>query len=473
MTLRNLLMWGMMASLLAGCSGGAAKVAGSSAIPSAPSSGTTASSQMAALSVSFVVAQPQATTQSNKRQVKYISPAINDVHYTALEQGVGVNATTDLPLSTCVPTTSNGSGTTETCNIYLAPGSYTIQLNLDDCTTPAPQNSGTASGCTLVAMTATSGTVGPIASGGPPGTVALQAEPVTGGGSGSGPVLSLVSGSPKMLFIDQTTNVVSIYANELDPVGNVISTYYGPMCTVGTGPDCGANDGWPTLTLASTGAAGSANGVAVNQASPSNFPFILGAPPSGQLGSIELIEFNGTSNNTSDLVLTLTDQFGNSAPMGSTNTLDFPYITLSGTANGTPLATTTAGGYGTSGNPVHLGSTAGTLTIVATEKTTNDNPGYGVPDAADSETGYLNGLGFVTYSTCASSVISSYVADSGGAGSGIGLYPIQPENPTTSSGLTYTLTTTGSTSGEPNPCEYVIQSQADPDLSMMIYLASP
>ena len=283
-TLRTLLVCGALASLFAGCSGGA----------SVPSSGSLATESKATMNLQIDATQ----LQSLGRKAKFIGASVDTIAWSFAPGPV----TGSFNISNCGNGGNNGSGSTYTCPIPVTPGAYTgFTITLQQGATPVGSGVGGA-------ITITGGAVT---------NAAVQISPIN-----QAPGLTLGPGQPTTFFMDGHAQSIAFSANELDPVGNIITTYYGPITN------------WVNLSFGDSGGTAGAT-----------LPTTIQAPPSLQAGNTVLIQYDGVSANGSNLIVTLSD--------GAHNTnVSIPYVSMSpspgalnlpGSASTTMNETITAG----------------------------------------------------------------------------------------------------------------------------------
>lgn len=271
MNLRTLLVWGMSACFLAGCSGGTSGVLGSG----------TAAAGTAAIRIDT----GGLGTLSSSRTPQYVGTNVDTVAYV-FSPG---NITGSVALNTCP---ALGSPATYTCTISVPPNLYT-SLTITLKKAAVTVGSGSATNVSVLSSQTT--------------PVSVTVTPVNGS-----PALSVPAGS--QFYVDGHAQTITATANELDPVGDVITTYYGAVSN------------YPTLTFSGT----NATGVTFNGGST------ITAVPSAQTGGTAPIAYNGSGVNASSLTATLSD--GNALTAVS---VTIPYITLA--ASATPVQLTASG----------------------------------------------------------------------------------------------------------------------------------
>ncbi len=291
MILRTLLVVSMAAAVLAGCSGGSSGVLTAPAA-AAPQSLLKVSLDTGALAAAF-----------HRRGAQFVGTSVNDIHYAF---SGGTNPFGDIALSSCASTVNGGSGITYTCTIAAPPGVYGLTLTLKNGATSL--GSGTYANAMSVPVntfTVVAGSTLPIA---------IPIVPIL-----AGPALSIENGQQTDFFVDGHLQSIALAANELDPVGNIISTYYGPVSD------------WQTLTLTSSGGTAGVTFVGGNTT-------IL-APPSQPSGNTTVIQYDGSSSNLMNLGLSISD---GSNP---TTSISVPYVSISTPSN---TLTVTGGSVNTS-----------------------------------------------------------------------------------------------------------------------------
>jgi hypothetical protein len=428
-TLRILLVWGMVASLLAGCSGGASTgasgSAGSAIVPSA-------FTHTGALSLSFTV--PTTIQSSVRRKAQFIGAGVNDVHFVFTPTGMTAtspNNTGDIPLNlsssppqqsvngnysgdTCTNTGNTGLGISEVCTIAQLPGTYNVSFTLQYCTNPTATPSPT--GCIAVGTGTPPG--GPFTlTGGQSTSVAVQISPILTGNA-AGPSLSVLGGGTPVFYEDGNVNVSTVLANELDPAGNIITTWDGPVSNWVTLSFAGSTPGLPGVTL----------------------PNQIAQAPTAQNGTIVALQYqyNGTAP-TQDLILQLSDGMNPSA------TLDYQFVgmTLSNItgATGGPGSGLAAG----MSTPYILPANPGTATLTFKETTTSPT----LTNALD--------MNFDSFTSCATVTGSPTIGIEHAATPGV-----------QSASISFTLSTPAS--GSPETCFVAVQSYIDPVLTTYVWV---
>jgi hypothetical protein len=415
----------MVASLLAGCSGGASTGASGPLSSTVPSAFT----HTGAMSLSFTV--PSSLQNSARRSAKFIGAGVNDIHFVFTPTGLtptSPNNAGDIPLDltssqvsvnpnysgdTCTNTGNAGLGISEVCTIAQLPGTYNVAFTLQYCTNPLATPNPT--GCIAVGTGVPPG--GPFTlTGGASTPASVQISPILTGNA-AGPSLSVLGGGVPVFYEDGSVNVSTVLANELDPAGNVITTWDGPVSN------------WPTLSFASSTAG--LPGVTL--------PNPIAQAPTAQNGTLVAIQYqyNGTPP-AQDLILRLSDG------MNTTATLDYQFVGLNLT--GTTNVTGGPGfGIGASGTPYNLPANPGTATLTFTETTTTPT----LTNALDAN--------FDSFTSCPRVT---------------GTPTIGIEHPATpgaqSEAITFTLAAPASGSAE--TCFVAVQSYIDPVLTAYVWV---
>jgi hypothetical protein len=293
MNLRTLLGWSLAATLLAACSGGGAgSVSPSSNAPANPCANTSCASFTVNTGIDL------GSQSSSRRSPDYVGTNVNTIAYTFNPGAISGSFTSVTPgvFTGCV-----ASGFTQTCNVALAPGTYSLTVTLK-------QGATTVGSGTNPSVVITSGNV----------TAApIQVQPVA-----SAPALS-IPGSPKQFYQDGQMQSISLTANELDPASDIITTYYGPVAA------------YPALTFTHTGSA-------TNVTFPANIT--VNTPPSAQGGYTgEMLTYTGSGANPTSLVTTLSDGV-------STSSVTVPYVSLANNAANPSAGQITFSTTGASGN---------------------------------------------------------------------------------------------------------------------------
>lgn len=255
MNLRTLLVWGMSASLLAACSGGNSSVLGNGG------------AQPGVASLQIDASQAQST----ERSPKFVGASVNTVAYSFTPGPI----TGSVALSSCPE-----SGSVYTCTVSLVPNTYALTVTLE-------HNSTAVGSASATGIVVTAGATTPVT---------LTVSPVN-----TGPSLSVPANS--QFYVDGTSQTITAAVNELDPAGDIISTYFGPVTN------------WPTLTL--TG--GGTTGVTINGGTGT-----ISTPPSAQTGDTVPLVYNGTGVDASSFTLKVSDG------TTTTPTIALPFISLTG-----------------------------------------------------------------------------------------------------------------------------------------------
>ena len=271
MNLRTLLVWGMSACFFAGCSGGTSGVLGSG----------TAAAGSAAIRID---AGGLSSQSSSRRTPDYVGTNVDTVAYSFSPGPI----TGSVALNTCP---ALGSPATYTCTISVPPNVYSLTITLKKAAVAV--GTGTAASVTVLPSQTT--------------PVSVTVTPVN-----QGPALSVPAGS--QFYVDGHTQTITSTANELDPVGDVITTFYGPVSN------------YPTLTFSGT----NATGVTLNGGNT------ITTVPTAQTGGTAPIVYNGLGANASSLVAKLSD--GNA---GTAVTVTIPYLSLAYSAS--PVQLTASG----------------------------------------------------------------------------------------------------------------------------------
>ena len=426
MTLRILLVWGMVASLLAGCSGGASPGASGPLSSTVPSAFT----HTGAMSLSFTV--PSSLQNSARRSAKFIGSGVNDIHFVFTPTGLtptSPNNAGDIPLDltssqvsvnpnysgdTCTNTGNAGLGISEVCTIAQLPGTYNVAFTLQYCTNPLATPNPT--GCIAVGTGVPPG--GPFTlTGGASTPASVQISPILTGNA-AGPSLSVLGGGVPVFYEDGSVNVSTVLANELDPAGNVITTWDGPVSN------------WPTLSFASSTAG--LPGVTL--------PNPIAQAPTAQNGTLVAIQYqyNGTPP-AQDLILRLSDG------MNTTATLDYQFVGMTLT-NTTGVTGGPGSGLGAGfATPYILPAYPATSTFTFKETTTSPT----LTTALDTT--------FDSFTSCTTVTGSPII--------GI-LHPAIAG--AQSASITFTLSTPSA--GAPEECFIAVQSYIDPVLTTYVWV---
>jgi hypothetical protein len=308
MNLRTLLGWGLAATLLAACSGGGG---GGSVSPSNGASNNAPITTGALMMINAPVGMGGSSMMHNGRNAQFIGSATTTIGYTFNPGSISGSFTYNAVTHTFDGTATNCTSTypasppVYACPVALAPGSYNVTLTLSDGGTPI--GSSTATGpITIMA--------------GQQANVPVVINPIN-----AGPALA-ISGSPTQFYVDgQAGQTVSLQANELDPAGDIITTYYG---TVAAGY-------YKALSFTPSG------GQLGITTAPANIP--INTPPAGQTGYVgapEAVVYNGAGVNAQSYGLTLNDGT-NTTPL-----ITIPYVSMSNNASNPAANELTFAGLG-------------------------------------------------------------------------------------------------------------------------------
>jgi hypothetical protein len=276
MNLRTLLGWSLAATFLAACSGGAGSVS-----PSTPGNNNAITTGSAIRIIAPINMGP---SSSNRRSPDYIGTNVNTIAYSFTPGPITGQFTGSGGVFTGC--TASGMPVVQTCNVALAPGTYALTVTLKNGATVV--GSGTAAGIVI-----NSGAV----TGAP-----VNIQPIA-----SGPSLSIPSGATQF-YNDGHAQTITMTGNELDPAGDIITTYYGPVAAL------------PAYTYTLTGGASATTGITA----PANIA--VNTPPTIQAGyNAESLMYTGTAGNTTSLGVTLSDGT-------STSSVTVPYVSLSNNA---------------------------------------------------------------------------------------------------------------------------------------------
>jgi hypothetical protein len=306
MKLATLLGWGLAASLLAACSGGAGGVAPSATSPNAGGNNG-ASPQGLALRINapFSVG----SSSSSRRSPDFVGTNVTTIAYTITPGPISGSFASSGPQA-YTGCTAAGSPVVQTCNITLAPGTYAITVTLKQGAVVV--GSGTASGLVV----APGGTT--------PAPVSIT--PVN-----SAPALSITA-APSQFYVDGQAQNIGLTENELDPASDIITTFYGPVSN------------YPTLTLTDSG--GTAN-VTLPVSNP-----IMAAPSTIGGNTAQMLAYSGVGNATS-LHVSLSDGTSSSA-------VTIPYVSIANNASNPMPGNVTFSALGA----------GGAQTVTVTESTT-------------------------------------------------------------------------------------------------------
>ncbi len=345
MTLWTVLVWSIAASIFAGCSGGAGSGLTSGALTNRDATNSTVSLQL------DVSRFQQASTRG--RSPQFIGASVNNVAYSFTPGPIAGT----IALSTCA---QSGTPTVYTCTIGLPANTYNATITLEHGATAV--GTGSATGIAISPSTTT--------------PVSININPIN-----AGPAIAIAT-TPTQFYVDGHAQSFTATVNELDPAGNIITTFYGPVSN------------YPTLTFNGTG--GTA-GVTLNGGNT------ISAAPSAQAGNAAAtVAYNGTSANANSLGVTVSD--------GTTpsNTITIPYVTLTPSTASLQFATTGAGGALTL-TMTEAASTGGVATLDTQVKSTTTCSSTDVtivPAVAFSPTTTTSALtaGAITYTLTANDV---------------------------------------------------------------------
>lgn len=290
MFLRTLTITCIAASLLAGCSGGSSGVLATGA--------PAASTPQSAASFSFDASRfTPSSLKNNQRGSQYV-PADNTISglQYAFVGGTNPSGTLQLALPDCTASSNSGSGIIYTCTIPLPPATYGgLTLTLKAGTTTL--GTGLYSGAPFIITAGNLTAIGAIA-----------INPTL-----HGPGLSIITGQRTAFYMENSSQSIALAANELDPDGNIITTFYGPVAN------------WLPLT-ATLG--GGTTGVFF-YGGVSTIPVV----PTAQTGSTITVAypFSGLPANGTSLTVTLTDNVNTNA------TVTIPFVSFSTTAPGNAI----------------------------------------------------------------------------------------------------------------------------------------
>jgi hypothetical protein len=223
----------------------------------------------------------------NGRSPEFIGASVTNVAYSFTPGPIAGT----IALSTCA---QSGTPTVYTCTIGLPANTYNLSVTLEHNTTAV--GTGTASGIAVAPNVST--------------PISLTISPIN-----AGPTLA-VSGATTQFYVDGHAQTISTTLNELDPAGNIITTFYGPVTN------------YPTLTVTD---GGGTTGASIGTPSYS-------VVPATQAGSTDSIGYNGTGVNATSLTLSVSDGTNTS------NTVTIPYVSATTSAPSVQFATTGAGG---------------------------------------------------------------------------------------------------------------------------------
>jgi hypothetical protein len=287
---RTLLVAGVAAALLAACSGGTSSSGANGALT------TTQSAVALQIDTSHL--------QSSGRSTQFIGASADTVGYSFTPGPI----TGTLVLNSCPHA---GTPTSYTCTIGLPPNTYSLALTLQKGATVI--GNGSATGIAIAPSTTTA--------------ASISVNPIN-----SAVTMAINALQPTQFYTDNfaTPQTITTTVNELDPVGDIATTFYGPVSN------------YPTLAFSAT-----AGGTGVT------LPASISTPPSAQAGNTAInVQYNGAGVNASSLGLKVSD--------GTTNaSLTIPFITIAPSA--ASVSITTVGG-----------NTTATITESATSAATID-----------------------------------------------------------------------------------------------------
>jgi hypothetical protein len=374
----------MAASLLAGCSGGAGSVL-TSGTPNNASSTPNNASNNAAVGIQLSIPQ-SASTAANQglRRSQYIGSNVNNVAYSFTPGPIAGT----IALSTCA---QSGTPTVYTCTIGLPANTYNVTITLENGSTAV--GSGTATGIAVSPNTTT--------------PVSINITPIN-----SAPLVAIAAGQPTQFYVDGHAQTIGTNVNELDPAGDIITTFYGPVSN------------YPTLTLSD---ANGTTGITLN-GGVVTFPTV----PSAQTGNAATIAYNGAGVNATSLAVKASD--------GTTTspTVTIPYISLANNAAGSAIGFSGLGG----GNSILL--------------TVTESASTGGTPSVDTQ--------FTNTTTCSSTDVTFSPA--------VPLTPNSGTNTVAGGVLTYTLTA-NDTNWVTTPCTVTVSSVKDPNLKTVVTISAP
>jgi hypothetical protein len=408
MNLRTLLGWGLAATLLAACSGGGG---GGSVSPSNGASNNAPITTGAILQVNAPIGFGGSSVMHNGRSAQFIGAAATTIGYTFNPGSISGQFTYNAVTHTFDGTAANCTSTypasppVYACPVALAPGTYNVTLTLSDGGTPIGSSIAT----------------GPIMiNGGQTTNAPVVVNPIN-----AGPALA-ISGSPTQFYVDGTPGqTVSLQANELDPAGDIITTYYGTV----------ANGFYKALTFTPSG------GQTGITTAPSNIA--INTPPTGQTGYVgtpEAAVYNGSGVNAQSYGLTLSDGT-NTTPL-----ISIPYVSMSNNANNPAPGELTFAGLTSTYNQ----------TVTVTETTTAASGGLDT--------------NFTASTTCpvADATFSPSVTVAPAAAA-VDPTTIAASNAT----VTFTATPVAILAGPPGTCTLTVSSVQDPTLSQTVTIYFP
>jgi hypothetical protein len=349
MNLRTLLGWSLAATLLAACSGGGAgSVSPSSNAPTDPC----ANSSCAQVKINTGI--DLGSQSSSRRGAEYVGTNVNTIAYTFNPGAISGSFTSTAP---GVFTGCTAAGFTQTCNVPLAPGTYSLTITLK-------QGATTVGSGTNGSVTITSGNV----------TAApVQVQPVA-----SAPALS-IPGTPKQFYLDGQAQTIALTANELDPAGDIITLFYGPVAL------------YPALAFTHSGGS-------TNVGFPANIA--VNTPPAAQGGyTAENLTYTGGGVNATSSVVTLSDGV-------STSSVTVPFVSIANNASNPSagditFATTGAGGAQTFTVTESTTAASGGLDTAFTSSTTCSTHATVTPAIGSDPTTVAGPSATVNYSVVA------------------------------------------------------------------------
>jgi hypothetical protein len=360
MNLRTLLGWSLAATLLAACSGGGG---GGSVSPSNGSSANNGDAITQGVSMRISAPIDLGPTSTNRRAPDFIGTNVTAIGYTFSGGAGGPISGTFSSTSPGVFTgcSSNAPATpvVQTCNVGLAPGTYTVAITLK-------QGANTIGTGSSGSVSVSSGAIAAFT---------VDVNPVN-----FAPALS-IPGTTKQFYNDGTAlQTIDLAENETDQAGDIITTYYGPVSN------------YPSLVLTATA------GTTANVTLPGGTLGVTTAPtistaPTLQPGyTTEPLKFAASGGaGTVSLALQLSDG-------STTSSITVPFVSLANNGN------ITFSGIG-SGNP---------QSFIVTESTTASSGGLDTTFNSSSNCGahanFTPTLGANTVVPSGSTVSQSYSA---------------------------------------------------------------
>jgi hypothetical protein len=278
-------MVSLAACLLAGCSGGSNGVL------------STRSSATATYFVAVNIDASRLTTtqvSNGRRNPKFVGPT--NIANTAIQYSFvgGANPSGSIQMSTCTAGANGGTGSIYTCSIGAAAATYTgLTLTL-------------INGVTTLGSGSYAGAPFTINGGAATGPLSVTITPVL-----AGPSVSIVQGQATEFFTDNTSQSIEISTNEVDGIGNIITTYYGPVSN------------WQTLTVTQSNGT---NGMSYYGLAPGLVETVSQVPNS-QDGAAFTLAYAGIPTNASNLSVTVTDGVNTPA------TLSIPFVSMTASTN--------------------------------------------------------------------------------------------------------------------------------------------